>query len=74
MKVLLSGKYAVYVYREVGGPHHMPHCHVRWPDGSIVVALPILNEIAGGKLPREAKKLLLDNLEEIWDAWNLLNQ
>jgi hypothetical protein len=57
MKVLQVGKYAVYVYREVGGSHHLPHCHVRWPDGSIVVALPSLDVIAGGHLPREAREI-----------------
>ncbi|MGH7600781.1 MAG: DUF4160 domain-containing protein [bacterium] len=73
MKVLQVGKYAVYVYREIGGSHHLPHCHVRWSDGSVVVALPSLDVIAGGRLPRGAGELVADHLEEIWEAWNQLN-
>jgi len=74
MRVLQLGKYAIYVYREVGGSHHLPHCHVRWPGGSVVVALPTLEEIAGGQLPRDARKLVPDHLEEICEAWDQLNQ
>lgn len=74
MRVLQLGKYAIYVYREVGGSHHLPHCHVRWSDGSVVVALPTLEVIAGGQLPREAQKLVANHLDEIWNAWNQLNQ
>ncbi len=73
MKVLQVGKYAIYVYQEIGGAHHLPHCHVRWPDGSVVVALPSLDVITGGQLPREAGELVADHLEEIWEAWNQLN-
>jgi len=73
MKVLQLGKYAIYVYREIGGAHHLPHCHVRWVEGSVVVALPILDVIAGGQLPREARKLVVDNLDKILKAWYQLN-
>ncbi|GEM_PF-3028653 len=73
MKVAQLGKYAIYVYREIGGVHHLPHCHVRWADGSVVVALPTLDVIAGGQLPRDARKLVADNLEKILKAWYQLN-
>lgn len=74
MRVIQSGKYAIYVYREIGGSHHLPHCHVRWADGSVVVALPTLEVIAGGQLPREAEQIVADHLEEICEAWDQVNQ
>jgi hypothetical protein len=47
---------------------------VRWSDGSVVVALPTLDVIVGGQLPREARIFVADHFDEIWEAWNQLNQ
>ena len=63
----------MYVYAEVGQPHHLPHCHVRWPDGSIQVALPTLRVLAGGEIPPAARQLLLDHLDQICAVWDRLN-
>jgi len=73
MTILSFGKYSVCVYPEYGQPHHLPHCHVRWPDGNVKVALPDLMIIVGGELPREARTVLLENLDEICRCWNQLN-
>lgn len=73
MKVLDNGKFSVYVYREIGQSHHLPHCHVRWADGATVVTLPLLIRMAGTPLPKSAKQLLLDHLEEICNVWNNIN-
>jgi hypothetical protein len=73
MKVAERGGYRVYVYREVGQPHHLPHCNVRWADGDTQVELPTLREIIGTPLPRVARQLLVDELGALIAAWNDLN-
>ena len=66
---LQHGKYTIYVYPETGGRHHEPHCHVEWSDGSTSVFLPSLLERAGTPLPRDARRLLRDNMSELCDEW-----
>lgn len=73
MRVVNRGSFSVYVYREVGQPHHLPHCHIRWARGDTVVALPLLTVLAGPLLPRSERQLLLDQLEEICAWWDKLN-
>lgn len=71
--VLRCGAYVVYVYPEVGGQHKLPHCHIRWGENSIAVALPSLVVVAGGALPRDARAVLTENLDLICAAWDELN-
>jgi hypothetical protein len=71
--VVTRGRFSVYVYVEIDQPHHLPHCHVRWPDGSIQVGLPTLRVLAGGELPSVARDLVRDYLDEICAAWDRLN-
>ena len=74
MKVVSDGILAIYVYSsEAMQRHHSPHCHIRSTGGEIVVALPTLVIIVGGKLSKRAKSLLTENLDKICDAWNQLN-
>ncbi len=74
MRIISDGFIAIYVYSsEAMQPHHLPHCHVRTPEGNTVVGLPLLRVIVGKGLSRRAKSLLINNLEEICDAWNKLN-
>jgi hypothetical protein len=73
VRVVRRGRFTVYVYAEVGQPHHLPHCHVRWSDGSSQVALPTLTVLVGDELPRPARQLLWDYLEAICAVWNRLN-
>jgi hypothetical protein len=73
MKVLDDGRFSISVYREIGQPHHLPHCHVQWADGKTVVALPLLQVIVGDPLPPAARQLLLDELEKVCAAWNKIN-
>jgi len=73
MRVLHDDFFVIYVYSEALNKHHMPHCHVRSPDGDIVVALPTLTVLVGGKLSKRAKNLLLENIDKICEAWNKLN-
>ena len=71
--VVTRGRFSVHVYAEAGQPHHLPHCHVRWSDGSTQVALPTLRVLAGEELPRPGRELLLDHLGEVCAAWDRLN-
>jgi uncharacterized protein DUF4160 len=74
MKVASDGLFTICVYAsEATQRHHLPHCHVRSPNGDVVVALPLLRVLAGKKLSNRARSLLLDNLERICDAWTKLN-
>ena len=73
VRVVNRGRFAVYVYAEVGQPHHLPHCHVRWSDGDAQVVLPTLRLLAGDTLPREAHRMLVEHVEEIIAAWECLN-
>lgn len=73
MKVLSHGKFAVYVYEELGHRHKLPHCHVRWDENDTSVAIFTLTKLAGPNLPRQARKLLQANLEAIWQGWEELN-
>lgn len=73
VRVVTRGRFSVYVYAEVGQPHHLLHCHVRWSDSSSQVALPTLTVLAGDDLPTAARLLLVDNLGEICAEWDRLN-
>ena len=73
VKVVEQSGFRVYVYREIGQPHHLPHCNVRWSDGDTQVELPTLTPIIGTPLPRGARQLLDVERESIVAAWNLLN-
>lgn len=73
-KVVDGPGFSVYVYREVGQRHHLPHCNVRWTDGSTSqVALPSLQVFVGKALTRRAHRLLVSHIEELVAEWNRLN-
>lgn len=74
MRVIDFDGFTVYVYREIGQPHHLPHCHVRWEEHETVVALPTLRVLAGSRLPQNARRFLVEHMEEIYASWNRLNQ
>ena len=73
MRVLYDGNVTVYVYSEGGQPHKMPHCHVRSPDNTTIIAIPSLERIIGPPLSKPVRKLLIDSLDKICDCWNELN-
>lgn len=66
---------SLHVYRERGGRHHRPHAHVRRQDGSpeTVVGLPLLDIIVGPPVTGDEMSVLLDCLQRLVDAWELLN-
>lgn len=64
----------IYVYgNEAGQPHHTPHCHVYWPDGSCVVALDSLSVLRGDAMTRAARVLLEENARTARLVWEELN-
>ena len=73
VRVLQRGRFSVSIYDEFGERHHLPHCHVRWPDGDAQVELPTLIVLDGDDLPRAAVDLLRANLAELRRVWNRLN-
>lgn len=73
VRVVVQGRFRVYVYAEGGQPHHLPHCNVRWPGGDAQVSLRSLSVLAGDPLPHEARQLLARHLDAIIAAWNSLN-
>jgi len=75
VKVIDDGRFSVYVYDERGVQHHLPHCDVRWSDGSSTqVALPSLTMIVGRPLPPAARQLLREHLESLYMKWAELNE
>jgi hypothetical protein len=73
MKVADDGKYRVYVYSELNAPHHLAHCDVRWAGHNVSVSLATLSVLAGADLPKEAKALVLEHIDAIWEEWHRLN-
>lgn len=73
VKVAQRGRFSVYVHREIGQPHHRPHCHVRWSEDEVRVTVPDAELLAGQKLPAAARELVNDSMPDITAAWNRLN-
>ncbi len=73
VRVVTRGQFSIYVYVEVGQPHNLAHCHVRWADHSTQVALPTLRILVGSPLPPAARELLWDSVGQIIEEWNRLN-
>lgn len=80
----LGGSYAgveyvfgivVYMYRELGGKHKLPHVHAMFSGDEIVVSLE--GEIFEGSIPKSKLKLLLAWMEihkdELRANWDLLS-
>ena len=65
-------QFALHVYCERGGPHHLPHCHVRRGDGSAetVVSLTTLKVIVGPALDRDEREALLTERNALVEAWS----
>lgn len=66
--VLKSEGFQVYIYEE--DEHPPPHCHVIFSNGDqVVVGLPFLNLMYGGRLKRSEKKFLKKNINKLCDDW-----
>lgn len=65
----------VYMYRELGGKHKLPHVHAMFSGDEIVVSLE--GKILEGSIPKSKLKLLLAWMEihkdELRANWDLLS-
>lgn len=69
------GNFSVYVYAEQGGPHHLPHAHVK--QGAMTIAtviLPTLAVLHGTSLPPDLQARLRAELESLLELWTKLNE
>jgi hypothetical protein len=74
VRIVRHGTIAIYVYAEVGGRHHQPHCHVMWPDGRCSIGLDGFALLAGTQPPRAVWDLLREYESTINAVWNELNE
>jgi len=74
VRIVARDKIRIYVYaNEAGQPHHTPHCHVYWAEGSSVVALDSLGVLRGDALTRAARVLIEEYAHAARAAWEELN-
>jgi len=74
VRIVACDNIRIYVYaNEAGQPHHTPHCHVYWPDGSCVVALDSLSVLRGDELTKAARTLIEEHVQTARTAWEELN-
>ncbi len=65
----------IYMYRELGGRHNLPHVHAEYQGEEVVVAFD--GEILEGSIPNKKLKLVLAwieiHQEELEANWRLLS-
>lgn len=66
----------IWMYKEIGGRHNVPHIHVQYGEEQLVISLD--GEILEGEIPRSKKKLLDAWMEihhdELVANWTLLSK
>ena len=65
----------IYIYKEIGGPHNVPHFHAKYAEYEIVYDFE--GNILAGDVPNKQRKLIeawcvlhSDELDAAWTAWN----
>jgi hypothetical protein len=65
----------IYIYKELGGKHHMPHFHAQYAEHEAIYDFDA--NLIEGSLPRKQQKLVeawailhTDELNAAWKAWN----
>lgn len=72
MKVIKGNGYDIYIYKD---DHAPPHCHVIFPNADeVVVTLRTLKPLYGGKLSKQIKKDIVDNIDFLITQWEILNK
>jgi hypothetical protein len=71
-RVVDDGTFVAYVY---ANEHNPPHCHVYWngDENEAIVDLRSLLVFRGDALPKNGKKLIRSNAEELREMWNRLH-
>lgn len=74
-RVLKFGNYGVYVLREVGERHHLPHAHIknrgRRVASVFLLTLEVYNDVE--QLPAGVIELVQGAQEQLLAAWEALN-
>jgi hypothetical protein len=65
LAVTRAGNVRIVVHPESDEPHHLPQCHLIWPDGMASVRIPRGSVIAGPALPRITAAIVATRMEEI---------
>jgi hypothetical protein len=65
----------IYIYKELGGQHHIPHFHAKYAEYESVYDFE--GNIIEGELPKKQRRLVeawcelhTDELNAVWTAWN----
>lgn len=71
VRIYRNQKFSLYIKSL---DHPPPHCHVRFKDGSqICVTIPFIEPMHGAIIDKEVKNAILENLDALSDAWDLLH-
>ena len=69
----------IYIYKEIGGQHNVPHFHAKYAEFEAVFDLD--GNIVTGELPTNKSKLVevwcslhREELNAAWRAWNESNE
>jgi len=72
--IIEKGSIALKVYFSDTMRHKAPHIHVYEGGESIaVVSLLTREPFIGGPLSRRVRRLIADNIEQLWEAWDACN-
>lgn len=77
MRSAKVGRFLIYVYREQGGQHHLPHCHVYWGENAASVSIGdeifLLDTVARLQERTAIIAAVQAELTKIRQDWNTLN-
>lgn len=73
-EVVRENGFRICVYREQGGRHHVPHCHIYWADGSAQIDLLTLRVLKGAPIPQRGQAVLEKYRELINVRFDEINQ
>lgn len=72
MKVVESDNFNVYVFPN---EHPPPHCHIIYNDETeVCVGIIFIDSLYGAKISRKVRKVIIENIDELADAWDKLNK
>lgn len=70
------GNYSVYVLREVGSPHHLPHAHVCLGRARVASVYLVTLQVypVRARVPNGVLEAIRDAQEELLELWAQLNE
>jgi hypothetical protein len=76
VRLLRFGNYGVYVLREVGERHHLPHAHIKHRGNRVASVFLLTLEfynVVETALPTDLVDLVREGQEQLLAAWEALN-